>query len=312
MHVLITGGAGFIGHNVALILKGKGYDVIVLDSLERSTTFALQRLSSSDVPLIRGDIRNVALLKKLVSKGDIVVHAAAYISVEESMKNPEVYIDNNVMGSLAVAKVCLEAGASMIYISSAAVYGEPVKLPIDEAHPTKPISPYGLSKLFGEQILELLARQGLRYTVLRLFNVYGPGQSSAYAGVISRFIEQALESQRLIIYGDGLQTRDFVHVYDVAQAVELALEKEAYGEKFNIAYGKPVSILELAQLIKKLTCPDCRVEHYPPRPGDIRYSYADITKAKSVLGYQPTIDLEKGISELIRLKSNGQNSNNAL
>ncbi|MGC9107430.1 MAG: NAD-dependent epimerase/dehydratase family protein, partial [Infirmifilum sp.] len=228
MQVLITGGAGFIGHNVALILKGKGYDVIVLDSLERSTTFALQRLSSSDVPLIRGDIRNVALLKKLVSKGDIVVHAAAYISVEESMKNPEVYIDNNVMGSLAVAKVCLEAGASMIYISSAAVYGEPVKLPIDEAHPTKPISPYGLSKLFGEQILELLARQGLRYTVLRLFNVYGPGQSSAYAGVISRFIEQALESQRLIIYGDGLQTRDFVHVYDVAQAVELALEKEAY------------------------------------------------------------------------------------
>lgn len=302
MRVVITGGAGFIGHNIALSLSEKGYDVVVIDTLERSSSFALQRLSEKGIPLIKGDVRDRALLKSQLSRGDIVIHAAAYISVEESTAKPEIYFENNVMGTLAVARACLESGAGMIYISSASVYGEPIQLPINEGHPTKPISPYGLTKLFGEEILELYRREGLDYTILRLFNVYGPGQSGAYAGVIIKFIDNALNGQSIVIYGDGSQTRDFVQVKDVAQAVELAIAREAFGEKLNIGSGKPTTINELAELVRRLACGSCKVEYRPPRPGDIKHSYADISKAKKLIGYNPKISLEEGIREIVALK----------
>ncbi len=297
--VVITGGAGFIGHNVALLLASDGYEVIVVDTLERASRQSVEKLKAEGVPILQLDVRDRVAIERAIRGADFAVHAAAYVSVEESLEKPELYMENNVLGTLSVARACLEAGVPLLYLSSAAVYGDPEKLPIDESHPTKPLSPYGLSKLFGEEVLELYGRHGLEYVIFRLFNVYGPGQTSSYAGVITRFVERAVKRQALTIYGDGTQTRDFVHVRDVARAVELALKRKPFGEKINIASGRPVSINELALIVKRLACEDCRIEYAPPRPGDIKHSYADIRKAQSLLGFQPSISLEEGLRDLI-------------
>jgi len=300
MKVVITGGAGFIGHNVALYFHSRGYNVAVIDSLERSSALALARLKDAEINVIKRDVGSDDI-SDLVKDSDYVVHAAAYVSVEESFEKPELYIRNNVISTLRVAHLCLKMRRPLIYLSSAAVYGEPIKLPISETHPTSPTSPYGLSKLFGENIIELYSKYGLISTILRLFNVYGPGQNEAYAGVVSKFIIEALKNKKIIIYGDGEQTRDFIHVRDVARAIELVIEKSAFNEKFNIGSGRPVSIAELAKLVKEIVCPNCKIINKPPRVGDIRHSYADITKARKVLGFEPTVTLEDGIRELVEL-----------
>lgn len=300
MKVVVTGGAGFVGHNLAAYLLERGYSVVVFDNLERSSPLALRRIKELGVPLVKSDVRDSATLESAARGADLVVHAAAYISVEESVLKPELYFENNVLGTLSVARVCSRLGVPVVYLSSAAVYGEPVKLPVSEDHPTRPLSPYGLSKLFGEEVLALYGRSGLKYVVLRLFNVYGPGQRGEYAGVIAKFLESALSKRNLIIYGDGSQTRDFVHVEDVARVVELAALKEAYGEVFNVGSGKPVAINALAELVRRLACAECEVEYRAPRPGDVKHSYADITKARRTLGFEPKVSLEEGLADLIR------------
>jgi len=298
LRIAITGGAGFIGHNLALYLAERGYGIAVIDTSERATPTAVRRLRTAGIPIYRMDARDLGGSLSSIGDIDFIVHSAAYVSVEESLSKPELYFENNAMTTLSIARLCTEKRIPIIYFSSAAVYGEPLKLPIGEDHPLDPISPYGLSKLFGEEILKLYSKFGLKYTILRLFNVYGPGQSSSYAGVVSRFIESALKGSDLTVYGDGSQTRDFVHVRDVARAVELALEKQAYGEVLNIGSGRAISIRELAELMRRSICPGCQIVHKPARPGDIRHSCADISRAQKVLGYQPSISLEEGIREL--------------
>jgi len=299
MRVVVAGGAGFIGHNVVLYLFERGFDVVVVDSFERASPIGVRRLEEIGVRIVRADVRNTGVISRIVGDADFVVHAAAYVSVEESFEKPELYIENNVLSILSIARACLRAGIPMIYLSSAAVYGEPIELPIRETHPTNPISPYGLSKLFGEQILDLYSRYGLKSVILRLFNVYGPGQTGSYTGVITKFIMNALRREKLVIYGDGEQTRDFIHVKDVAKAIELAIERQVYGEKINIASGKPVTIKRLAEIIREIVCRECPIEYQPPRPGDIKHSYADISKAYKLLGFKPQIELEEGLKELI-------------
>lgn len=252
MKVLIKGGAGFIGHNVAVFLKNLGFDVTVFDNFERSTNLALKRLSEYSIPIYRGDILEVKVLRDALKGVDTIIHAAAYIDVEESIRKPMLYFRNNVLGTASVVKVCLEENVKLIiYLSSAAVYGEPTKIPISENHPVNPISPYGLSKLMGEDIIKFYSKQGLKYVILRLFNVYGPEQNLAYAGVITRFIERASKGLPPIIYEDGEQTRDFIHVNDVSEAIRLTTEKNVTNETFNIGSGEPTKISELANLIIK-------------------------------------------------------------
>ncbi|MCC6054815.1 MAG: GDP-mannose 4,6-dehydratase, partial [Thermosphaera sp.] len=202
-------------------------------------------------------------------------------------------------GTAVVAKTCLELSKPLIYISSAAVYGDPVELPIREEHPQNPLSPYGLSKLMGERVVEFYGRIGLKHVVIRPFNVYGPGQSSAYAGVITKFITMACRGEPLLIHGDGLQTRDFIHVEDFSRLVELVIEEKPYGQVFNAGSGVATRILDLAKLIIKLTNGNVDVKHTNPRPGDIRSSWADITKAWVILGYKPMVTLEDGIKSII-------------
>ncbi|MEM4439373.1 MAG: GDP-mannose 4,6-dehydratase [Pyrobaculum sp.] len=178
-----------------------------------------------------------------------------------------------------------------MYISSAAVYGEPKCLPIDEEHPKEPTSPYGLSKLWGEQIASLYARLGLKLTILRLFNVYGPGQSGLYAGVVSKFIERAKKREPLIIYGDGSQTRDFILVTEL---VAVVIEKKAL-RNYNVGSGK--SIRELADIVSKVAGLATDHIYMPPRPGDIKHSLADIRRAVE-LGWAPRRELQKEIEKL--------------
>lgn len=302
MKVLVTGGAGFIGHNIAIHLSKCGYAVAAFDNLRRATEFAIGRLISHRIPLVKGDVLSSGALRRVLADVDVVVHAAAYISVEESMKRPALYIKNNVAGTASLANACLKSGVGlMIYISSAAVYGNPAYLPVDESHPTEPVSPYGLSKLMGEEVVRFYSHRGLRYVVLRLFNVYGPGQGGPYAGVISRFLDRVSRGRPPVVYGDGRQTRDFVHVHDVAEAVRLSIEKNLRNEVFNVGAGKPTKIKELAELVVKLAGLDLRPAYIKPRPGDVEHSYADISKARKLLGFEPRVSLEQGLRELLEL-----------
>lgn len=301
MKVLVTGGAGFIGHNLAIRLKEKGFKVQVMDSFERSTELAVKRLREADVPVTKVKIRNIGEVKNILGDVDVVVHAAAYIDVAESMEKPLLYLDNNVLGTASIVKASLDAGIHLfVYLSSAAVYGNPVKLPIDEDHPVTPLSPYGLSKLMGEDAVKFFSRYGLKHVILRLFNVYGPGQKAEYAGVITRFLEKASEKLPPVIYGDGEQTRDFIYVDEVAKAVELTIKTSHVNEIFNIGSGNPVKVRDLAKLVMRLFKIKGEPVYGEQRIGDIEYSCADIAKAKSLLGFEPKIGLEEGLKKLVQ------------
>jgi len=282
---VVTGGAGFVGSHVAAYLAERGFRVVAVDNLERAS--AVKRLEEAGVPLVVGDVRHMDL-----PPADAVVHAAAYISVDESWERPYDYMWNNA-ATARVAKQCAETGARLIYISSAAVYGEPQHLPIDESHSTRPLSPYGLSKLVGEQMTQMLAPGA---AVLRLFNVYGPGQTGTYAGVVSKFIERAKRGLPPVIYGDGTQTRDFIHVADVARFVEVVLDRGAAGV-YNVGTSRAVSIRELAAIVMRLAGLGGEPLYAPPRPGDIKHSAADVSKARA-LGWEPQMPLEEGLRRL--------------
>lgn len=307
MKILITGGAGFIGHHVAVHLKRLGYDVVCLDNLSRASEDALKVLRSESVELLIGDVVNRDWLREVFTsfRPEVVVHAAALISVEESFEKPEEYFNNNVVGTLNIARSVADYGMPrLIYISSAAVYGDPIRLPIREDHPTNPKSPYGLSKLFGEEVIKLYSRlYGFNFIILRLFNVYGPRQQlNQYSGVVLKFTHNARRNLPLTVYGDGNQTRDFIHVVDVCRAVELSMLSKYANEVYNVGSGRPVSINELVKVVSAVKKSDVGVVYMPSRVGDIIHSYADISKASTYLGFKPSITIEEGIRELLEVR----------
>lgn len=297
MRILVTGGAGFIGHNISLYLINKGYEVLVLDTLERASPMGLERLKEKNIPIIKADVR----FYENYSDIDVVVHAAAYVDVEESVREPHKYFDVNTMGTSKVGLECSKKGVKLIYLSSAAVYGDPVKIPITEADPIDPKSPYGLSKYMGEQIIRMYGRlYGLKYSILRLFNVYGPGQRMEHAGVVSKFVMNAIRGEPFIVYGDGTQTRDFIHVFDVARIVEKMISQDVFSnEIYNVGTGQPISILDLTGVISRIIGKDLVVIHKPRRKGDILHSVADISKLKHMISFEPAIHIEEGIKLLI-------------
>jgi nucleoside-diphosphate-sugar epimerase len=231
------------------------------------------------------------------------VHLAALISVEESMRKPDAYHETNATGSMNMLQACVEGCARrFVYISSAAVYGDPAELPLSEASPVKPISPYGATKLAPEFYASAFRSAfGLETVTLRLFNVYGPDQPlNDYSGVMTKFRERLLAGEAPIIYGDGEQSRSFIHVDDVAKAISLSLSKGVAGETFNIAAGEPVTMNSLAKTMIRLAGKaGLDPVHAPPRTGDIRHSYTKTSKANKLLGFSPSISLEEGLSGLI-------------
>jgi UDP-glucose 4-epimerase len=301
--VLVTGGAGFIGSQVVDRLVAAGYTVKVVDNL---TTGNLTNISAhvarGSVDFVKADIRDVEIVGKLVHDIDVVIHSAAIASVPFSVKNPSLTYDVNVNGTRRLLESCVRSGVEkFIFVSSCAVYGAPRYLPVDETHPTRPISPYASSKLEGEGLCEEFREEtGFGVAVLRLFNVYGPRQAlSEYSGVITRFLKCIKRSRRLVIYGDGSQTRDFVHVADVANAVLRLVQSDIDSGVFNIGYGKEVSICDLAKTVLNLSGKDCGIINQPSRHGDIAHSVANISKARKAFAYSPKVPLEEGLRNLL-------------
>ncbi len=299
--VLVTGGAGFIGSHLVRALASRGQRVRVLDNL---TTGRREHLEGVDAELVVGEIRDLAALERATQGVDAVYHLAAMISVAETMADPLTCYDVNLRGSLNVLEAARRAGAKAVVLaSSAAVYGG-AEGRVGEATPTQPLSPYGASKLAMEEAAALFTRAyGLPAVPLRLFNVYGPRQSpdSPYAAVIPLFIRGLLNNVPLTIDGDGEQTRDFVYVEDVVEAMILAAEKAAdVTGPFNIGTGRSTSILELADSLRSLIPSQQAPVFGPPRPGDIRHSASDIRLAKAALGYRPETALEEGLGVTVQ------------
>lgn len=300
MKILVTGGAGFIGGNLVPLLVEKGAEVCVLDSLISGKR---ERVPEG-VTLIKGDIRDSEVLRSAMNGVTHVVHLAALVSVPESMKDPVPTCDVNVAGTESVLSAAREAGVKrFVYATSAAVYGDEPSLPKKETSELRPQSPYALSKVMNELQAEMYGRAfGLSAAGLRFFNVYGPGQEGhhPYATVIPRWIEAIKNERPITIYGDGFQTRDFIHVSDVVGAIYGALTSDKTGV-YNIASGEETSLNNLVDIIECVHGKPIQVNKEPARGGDIIRSVADISAARSALGFTPAVALEKGIKELLTI-----------
>ncbi len=303
--ILVTGAAGFIGSNLVSKLLTYDCKIIGLDNFSTGRREYIENfLKNQRFNLIEGDIRNFNLLQKKFTNIDIIFHEAALSSVIRSLEDPLSSHEVNVTGTLNLLLIAKELNVErFVFASSSSVYGETKTLPKQEDMPLSPFSPYGVSKLAAEKyVYSFYKIYGVNTVSLRYFNVYGPNQvASPYSGVISIFISRILQNQSPIIFGDGTQTRDFTFVKDVVEANLLAATKDtAIGRVFNIATGKRISIIELAQLILKL-CNKSRIkiQFQPPRAGDILHSLADITLAKKFLNYFPQFDLQQGLKETI-------------
>jgi len=313
--ILITGGCGFIGTNLVKYLTQRHYKVRILDNLSTPSSIWTTDPHSSPQPpltqsteLLVGDIRDPEVINKAVEGIDAVVHLAARASVVESLKNPKENWDANVNGTLNLLEACRYKGiGKFIFASSNAVLGEQPP-PVDESKIPRPLSLYGASKLAGEALCSTYYHSfGLNTISLRFANCYGP-HSEHNPSVLTRFMDWARQGKPLTVYGDGNQTRDFVHADDVCQAIHLALTALASGPKtqdfllFQIASGVETSVNELADLIRKLAADhQISVIYEPRRKGEIERNYSDINKARKLLGFEPKITLKAGLETLCKL-----------
>lgn len=295
---LVTGGAGFIGSNVAQLLVAEGYDVIVLDNL---VTGYLENLAHLDsVRFVEGDVRDAGLVSKLMDGVEVVFHLAASVGNARSIENPVDDSEVNIIGTLRVLEAARRVGVSKIVCSSsAAIFGELKQLPIREDHPTEPDSPYGVSKLAEEKMCLAYSKlYDIEAVCLRYFNVYGANQRyDAYGNVIPIFAHRILERQSLIIFGDGEQTRDFVDVRDVARANLLAARAQGVSGAFNVATGKSITLNQLVGQLRETVGQNLAIEYAPPRKGDVLHSRADITAARDLLGFESHVDMAEGLRE---------------
>lgn len=301
---LITGGAGFIGSNLTDYLISKGAkSVKILDNL--STGFEnnfVKHQGNPNFEFIHGDITNVDDCNHACKNVDIVFHQAALGSITRSVDNPLATHENNATGTLNMFVAARDAGVKrVVFASSSSVYGDSLTLPKVEGGEGNPISPYAVSKLISEKYS--FAFSGLynfECIGLRYFNVFGPKQNSkgAYAAVIPNFVEKILSNQQPIINGDGLQSRDFTHIDNVIQANLLAAftdNPKALNNVYNIAFGAGTSVKSLCEMIIEKSGKSIEIKYGPVRPGDIRDSLADISKARDLLGYNPTMSMEDGL-----------------
>jgi UDP-glucose 4-epimerase len=302
MKFLVTGGAGFIGSHLVRELTNLG-EVTVLDDLSAGGAGRIQDLlTQGRVRLVRGSVLHRSLLGEACRGVDCVFHLAAIVSVARSMEKPLEVHEANATGTLVVLSAAREAEVKkLVYSSTSAVYGDSPASPKPEGSPAEPISPYGASKLAGEYYCEVFRRSyGLPAAVLRYFNVYGPGQDPRgdYAAVIPRFIAEVLRRRPPVIFGDGTQVRDFISVRDVVRANILAMQRDATGV-FNIGSGDGTTILELAKAVMGIGGLSREPVFEKPRPGDIRVSVADISRARDVMGFRPKVHLADGLQETL-------------
>ena len=300
--VLVTGGAGFIGSHLVEALLNAGATVAVIDDLTTGSLENLERVSS-DIRFVQGSILDPSALEEAVQGAEILFHHAALVSVVESIEDPESYQRVNVEGTRAVLEAARKHELTrVLFAGSCSAYGDLPGLPKHEVDPTAPTSPYAATKVEAEELVASFAVEGgLDTARLRYFNVYGPGQpaDSPYAAVIPRFRQALISGEEAVIYGDGEQTRDFVHVHDVVFANLLAARhsEPLGGAVFNVGSGIRVSILEVLNAVAASLKVPVAVRHEPARPGEVRDSQASIELACSTFGYQPMRSLEESLAE---------------
>ncbi|TAJ43709.1 SDR family oxidoreductase [Methanofollis fontis] len=302
MKYIITGGAGFIGSNLAGALS-QDHEVTIIDNLATGRMENIQGLiDNGTVTFVRGDINDAPLLQDLFQDADGIFHQAALPSVQRSVKNPFATHEANVTGTLNVLLAARDAGVrKVVMASSSSVYGNTPTLPKHEGMTPGPLSPYAVSKIADEYYASVFSDlYGLQTVCLRYFNVFGPHQdpNSQYAAVIPNFVKQILVGRPPVIYGDGGQTRDFTYIKNVVQANIKSMESDAQGA-FNIACGERIDLLTLAHTIMEIVGTDVEPVHEAPRPGDVRDSLADISRAQAAFGYAPQYDLKAGLKETI-------------
>ena len=301
--VLVTGGCGFVGNHLVRRLI-QDFEVVVLDNLSSGRRENIADIEKK-VKLIVGDILDATTVKKAIRECRYVFHLAAQVSVEKATTNPQEDASVNIMGTLNLLEHAEKCEKIIIY-SSAAVYGEPIQTPIKEEHPKNPKNPYGISKLTSETYANHYHKTyGLPVTILRPFNIYGPGQrkENQYSGVITTFAEKIKNGENPIIYGDGTQTRDFIYIDDVVEASILAAESEkATGQTFNVGTGKATTINELAEKMIQIAGKKLKPIHTKSRTAEIKHSVADIYKIQKTLGYKPKTTLTQGLEKIMKLK----------
>jgi nucleoside-diphosphate-sugar epimerase len=299
---LVTGGAGFIGSHLTEELVRRGHFVRVVDNLVTGKRRNLDHVSG--VEFVEGDLADPGIAERAAKGMDYVLHQAAIPSVPRSVRDPVASNRANVDASLNILVAARDARVKrLVYAGSSSAYGDTPTLPKREDMPTNPLSPYALQKLMAELYCQMFTRlYGLETVTIRYFNVFGPRQDpgSPYSGVISLFSTALLGGRRPIIYGDGEQTRDFTYVANVVDGVLRACEAaKAVGEVINVATGGRISLNELLRTMNRVVGTDLEALYDEPRAGDVRDSQADITKARALLGYMPSVGLEEGLKRTL-------------
>ena len=299
---LVTGGAGFIGSHLTCELARRGERVRVVDNLSTGKRKNLDVAAGAE--FIEGDLADLDVARRAVQGVDHVLHQAAIPSVPRSVNDPITSNRSNIDATLNILVAARDAGVKrLVYAGSSSAYGDTPTLPKHEDMTAAPLSPYALQKLVGEQYCQMFTRlYGFETVTIRYFNVFGPRQdpSSPYSGVISLFISALVDGRRPTIYGDGEQTRDFTYVANVVDGVLRACQAPgAAGETINVATGGRISLNQLFAELRALTAASVDAIYADPRPGDVKHSQADISKARRLLGYEPHVPFGEGLKRTL-------------
>ncbi len=293
--IIVTGGSGFLGRHLCRTLVQKGYQVKNIDLRD-----------NPEVETVIADIKDIAKMKQEIKDAEIVFHLAALIEAGESVKFPQRFVDTNISGSVAILEAMRENGVkTLIFSSSAAIYGEPLKTPIQEDDRTIPINPYGMTKLAMEALLSsYVSSYGMTGIALRYFNLYGPGEAhEPETHAIPRFVRQISEGSEVTVWGEGQHQRDYIHILDVVaahlNAIELAYQQPNKYHYFNLSAEQPASVAHVIEILEKVMGKKANVKHFPNRPGDPLVLVADASKAHKILGWKSQISLEDGLKETV-------------
>ena len=299
MHFAVTGGAGFVGSYLVKLLVKEGHKITVIDNLHKGKKENLASVINK-IKFQKIDIRDYQSLEKILKNIDGVFHQAALTVVQDSFSSPEEYFDVNVHGTENIFRLAKENKFKVVYASSSSVYGHKLETPITEDAERNPISPYGKTKLEDEYLVEKYSNLNTEIIGLRYFNIFGKGQTIEYAGVITKFLDRINEGKSPIIFGDGSQIRDFIHVSDVAKANLMAMNSKSSNLIANIGTGNAISILELANMIINTSGLKIDPVFMEALEGDIEKSLADISQAKKHFNWEPKIELQDWLKEILK------------